>query len=288
MKHPFVERIVAEAKGEVDVRYVGRIVKRPKKGARASGVAASTATAAATAAPWYRTRVRPLQPGLSVGHFDVTAGTLGAFAKKKNDKAVYVLSNNHVLANEDEGTAADAVVQAGRLDGGKVSQDKIGGLTAGWVRLKKKSPNRVDCALCELDAGIEYDAAVLRDVGGSPSTRLVGMSPPEVLDEGIAVHKVGRTTGATAGRVTAFELDHVVVQYTAGNMRFDGQIEIEGAGDAPFSDGGDSGSLIVDLQFRALGLLFAGGETGGSNGLGLTYANPIEAVLTALKAELLY
>jgi hypothetical protein len=69
-------------------------------------------------------------------------------------------------------------------------------------------------------------------------------------------------------------------------LRFDNQIEIEGSGNKAFSDSGDSGSLIVDDQLRAVGLLFAGGDVGGSNGKGLTYANPIDAVLDALKVDL--
>lgn len=107
------------------------------------------------------------------------------------------------------------------------------------------------------------------------------------MDEGLLVQKVGRTTGETRGRVTAFELDNVVVEYDIGNIRFDDQIEIEGAGNDAFSDGGDSGSLIVDQNCGAVALLFAGGDTGGSNGKGLTYGNPIQAVLDALKVDLL-
>ena len=100
--------------------------------------------------------------------------------------------------------------------------------------------------------------------------------------------KIGRTTGATAGRVTAFDVDNVIVNYDRGNLRFDNQIEIEGAGRTAFSDGGDSGSLIVNARMEAAALLFAGGDSGGSNGLGLTYANPIRDVLKALKAALLF
>jgi hypothetical protein len=37
---------------------------------------------------------------------------------------------------------------------------------------------------------------------------------------------------------------------------------------------------------RAAALLFAGGDHGGSNGKGLTYANPIGAVLQALNVKL--
>jgi hypothetical protein len=47
------------------------------------------------------------------------------------------------------------------------------------------------------------------------------------------------------------------------------------------------GSLIVDADSRlAVALLFAGGDVGGSNGKGLTYANPIHAVLDALGIDL--
>ena len=65
-----------------------------------------------------------------------------------------------------------------------------------------------------------------------------------------------------------------------------GPIEIEGAGNKSFSDAGDSGSLIVDDEMLAAALLFAGGDHGGSNGKGLTYANPIAAVLKSLKVKL--
>jgi hypothetical protein len=83
-------------------------------------------------------------------------------------------------------------------------------------------------------------------------------------------------------------LDNVVVGYDIGNLRFDDQIEIEGAEAGPFSQGGDSGSLIVNKQGRAVALLFSGGDQGGSNGRGLTYANPISKVLDHLKVDLVF
>ena len=103
-----------------------------------------------------------------------------------------------------------------------------------------------------------------------------------------AVAKRGRTTGITRGRVTAFELDGVQVGYTRGTLTFDDQIEIEGTGTGAFSAGGDSGSLILTAEDapRAVGLLFAGSETGGPTGTGLTFANPIAAVLRELDVTL--
>jgi hypothetical protein len=84
------------------------------------------------------------------------------------------------------------------------------------------------------------------------------------------------------------ELDGVTVEYDMGVLSFDGQVEVEGSGTRSFSDAGDSGSLIVDDELKAAALLFAGGDHGGRNGKGLTYANPIQAVLSALKVKLAY
>jgi hypothetical protein len=254
-----LEMITRHAKGEVDVRYVGRVSKR--------------------ATSWYQQAQRPLLNGCSVGHFAVTAGTLGCFVKLRSGGGLFVLSNNHVLANENRGKRGDAIVQPGTLDGGRVPEDVVAHL-ADFVRMKKRSANLVDCALGELAEGIEADTTKLRGNG-----ELSGLGDA-FLDEGTEVSKLGRTTGLTHGRVTAFELDNVVVSYDIGDVRFDDQVEIEGSGDGPFSDGGDSGSLIVGADKRGVALLFAGGDQGGANGQGLTYANPLRAVLDALKVDL--
>jgi hypothetical protein len=149
-----------------------------------------------------------------------------------------------------------------------------------FVRLDPAKTNFVDCAIAKANASIQTDVLKLRGIG-----TLAGLRSGD-LEVGDVVHKVGRTTGVRHGRVTAFELDGVAVEYDIGIVSFDNQIEIEGAGTRSFSDAGDSGSLIVDAQMRAAALLFAGGDHGGSNGKGLTYANPIAAVLEALKVKL--
>jgi hypothetical protein len=83
-------------------------------------------------------------------------------------------------------------------------------------------------------------------------------------------------------------VDNVVVEYDLGNLKFDDQIEIEGAGVGPFSAGGDSGSLIFTSGDRlAAALLFAGSQGGGSNGAGVTYANSIATILKRLNVQVL-
>jgi hypothetical protein len=173
-----------------------------------------------------------------------------------------------------------SILQPGPYDGGQNPGDKIGSLTQ-FIPLNFTGVNTVDCAVATLDGGITFDSKNLDLVGQFSGVR----TPP--VDIGDTVAKVGRTTGVTHGTVTAIELDNVTVGYDNGNATFDGQIEIEGTGTLPFSRGGDSGSLIVDQDNLALALLFAGGETGGTNGQGLTYANPIAAVLQALSITLI-
>jgi hypothetical protein len=99
------------------------------------------------------------------------------------------------------------------------------------------------------------------------------------------VEKLGRTTGHTNGRITAVEVDAVAVQYGHAVYRFDDQIEIQGRTGA-FSAGGDSGSVIWRSRDRApVALLFAGSETGGATGSGVTFANPLATVLATLGVE---
>lgn len=256
-----LDAIHKQARGEIDVRYIGRVVKR--------------------GLPWHQKRNRPLRIGGSIGHYKVTAGTLGGFVKRRTDGAVLILSNNHVLADENRGKIGDPILQPGAYDRGKNPADAVGKL-AKSVALKRKGANRVDCAVASVNAKVKYNSTRLTGLG-----KLDGLND-DALDEGVKVAKAGRTTGTTRGRVTAFELDHLIVGYDMGNIRFDDQIEIEGAGEDPFSDGGDSGSLIVDDQFRGVALLFAGSDQGGTNGRGLTYANPLRTVLDQLKVDLLY
>lgn len=255
-----VDLITRQAKGEVDVRYIGSVSKRGGP-------------------PWPQQRQRPLRLGCSVGHYSITAGTLGAFVRPRGGGSLALLSNNHVLANENRAKTGDAILQPGVHDGGADPADAVATLT-GFVKIKRGSPNLVDAAFATLADGVEADLPKLTGLG-----KLKGAGDAFV-DEGTRVAKLGRTTGLTRGRLKAFELDNVTVEFDLGVARFDNQIEIEGEGDEPFSQGGDSGSLIVGEDRRGLALLFAGSDQGGANGQGLTYANPIHAVLDTLKLEL--
>lgn len=263
-------KVVAEVGPGVDVRRTGRIStladdptrvhpRPPVITARALGETG---------------RTRPLRPGISIAHVDVTAGTLGAFVRK--DGVVHALSNYHVLSGSPAARVGDVILQPGPADGGRAPRDRVGTLAA-RVDLEPGGEATVDAAIALLDdqeVDLEYPV-------GRITTTAVALG-------GENVSKIGRTTSVTYGQVTAIELDNVVVGYgdELGELTFTNQIEVESTGTGPFSRGGDSGSLVYREDGVALGLLFAGSESGGENGSGLTYLNPIDAVLDALGVTL--
>lgn len=251
-----LEDIRRQSKGEMDVRHVGVVLAQQ---------------------PWHQRRNRPLRIGGSIGHVDITAGTLGCFVTPRGGggEEDWILSNNHVLANENLASIGDAILQPGDADGGRRPSDVVGKLKKS-VRLKRRN-NLVDAAIATIEEGLEYFYNELESLGPIAGVR----SDP--LDEGEVVYKVGRTTGVTKGRVSAIEVDSLEVGYDMGDIEFDGQIDVEPFDyGEPFSLGGDSGSLIVDSDRRAVALLFAG------NDVDATFASPIDAVLDALGVDLVY
>lgn len=271
-----VARRLAERFGDnLDVRYTGRVHPQVPDGPPLPRSAQSRALPRSVAEELTR-RARPLHPGISVAHLDVSAGTLGAFVY--DESGVHVLSNHHVLVGS--GGIGDVVLQPGPADGGADPDDRIGAV-AGLVELVPGQVARVDAAVAVLDADLAEQVDATYPAGALRGTAEV--------DGGEQVQKIGRTTGLTYGVVTAIELDGVLVDFgpELGTLAFDGQIEVQGTGGSAFSAGGDSGSLVYQEEdMSAVGLLFAGSATGGPEGQGLTYLNPITAVLDGLEVSL--
>lgn len=275
------EKLPASINGiPTDVEEVGLIVPLARKSSKGKASAAS-------AIPNPRTKIRPAQPGCSVGFREpnnlfIMAGTFGPLVKDTQGN-LFILSNNHVLAFEN-GIEADGITkrvalspgapifQPGLLDGGKVSTDKIAELTR-WVDLRAdRTDNLVDGAIAKaLKASL-----VSRDVLfiGAPTGS-------KAAAKDMIVHKFGRTTSYRAGRVSSVLFD-VTVPYEVGDVTFTNQIAIRGLNNKRFSDAGDSGSAILERSTnKVVGLLFAGATNGS-----LTFGNHIADVLRQLKVQL--
>lgn len=248
-------------------------------------------------------RMRPARPGCSIGHYQITAGTFGAVVK--NSASHYILSNNHVLARSNAGKAGDPIWQPGRHDGGSPS-DRIAELTE-FVPISIVDTG-VTCAVAKAVASVcnaaaqilgsrhrmrpiqvtsqpnYVDAAIARPISDglvSPNI-LGGIGMPTGLSAatvGMDVQKSGRTTGHTEGRVAQIAAT-VRVSYGFGRYAtFREQIVAVAHGEGAMSAGGDSGSLVLDMERHAVGLLFAGSKT-------TTIISPIDLVLSLLQVDL--
>jgi hypothetical protein len=247
---------------------------------------------------------RPAVPGMSIGHYKITAGTFGAVVRDVKSGEKLILSNNHILANATDGKdgrakIGDPIYQPGAFDGGKAA-DQIATLLR-YVPLQRSAGE----SQCPVAAGvaalgnalirkirpnyemkfIKYrntaniiDAALARpirpDMIGEDVLeigRVEGVKNVEIEDK---VQKSGRSSGLTLGDVTALGASLQVQLNDSEYGVFSDQVVCDMK-----SQGGDSGSLILDQERRAVGLLFAGSEK-------YTIFNQIGNVLSALEIKI--
>lgn len=200
------------------------------------------------AASGERGRFRPSPGGVSVAHFQAGAGTLGFIARRGG--SLCIVSNNHVLARENDAARGSAILQPGPADGGKPDADRIAEL-AEWLPLNfDGDPTPVDAAVAETDA----ESVDLQNVSGLGPLVL---EPLEVAD-GLLVRKCGRSSGVTRGRVVDAEAT-VRTRYGSKYVFLTDQFLVTGLAGELFSERGDSGSLVVEEQTRRpVGLLCGG------------------------------
>ncbi|HBT46576.1 MAG TPA: hypothetical protein DEA73_01645 [Peptococcaceae bacterium] len=246
---------------------------------------------------------RPAQPGVSIGHFKITAGTFGAVVKDRKTKKPLILSNNHVLANISNGndgraSPGDPILQPGPYDGG--SREQVIGYLERFIPLYSEvqevtcnkalraerlansllrlvrpdyrfqlqklapTPNVVDAAV----ARPVDPAAIIDEILGLGKVR--GVREPQI---GLEVVKSGRSSGITRSTVKVLQATVKVILEEGLKGVFVDQF-ITG----PMAQPGDSGSLILDGENYAVGLLFAGSDKS-------TVGNRIANVLDRLNVE---
>lgn len=222
---------------------------------------------------------RPAPGGVSVGHTDITAGTLGCIVRKNGNP--YILSNNHVLACSNDADLGDNILQPGVYDGGEYPKDRIAKLDSfvhinfGGVpsecpvgKLFTRVINRMLSffgrnlrlrAISQTGANL-VDAALAQPINETDVTdtilevgKIAGVKPAIL---GMKIQKSGRTTGLTYGEITQVDVS-VNVQHGEGRVaQFNDQIMA-----GKMCAGGDSGSVVLDMDNNIVGLLHAGSDT---------------------------
>lgn len=224
-------------------------------------------------------RFRPALGGVSIGHFEITAGTLGCLVRKNGE--LFILSNNHVLANSNDAAIGDPILQPGPYDGGMNPADKIAELAEFVPITYSGSSSTCPVAnsiadVCNLLAAITGSDTRLQAISVQAAENLVDaalarpVNPADVRNDmlgigaiagtaegslGMAVKKSGRTTGLTTGEIEQIDVT-VNVSYGGDRVaQFHDQL-LAGA----MSQGGDSGSAVLDTSNNLVGLLFAGSD----------------------------
>lgn len=251
-------------------------------------------------------RWRPAPPGVSIGHYHITAGTFGTVVRDVATGQRLILSNNHVLANSNEANIGDPILQPGPADGGRAPQDRIADLER-FVPIQMDNGNGGDDPTCGIAQFTTSLLNTFAQITGSAhriqAKRISTAASPNLVDAAVAkptddsvitdeiidigkvntvaeaelnmeVTKSGRTTGTTEGQITT--LNAIIQVGYGGNLvaTFEDQILT-----TDMSEPGDSGSLLVSKADKAaVGLLFAGSDT-------VTVHSPIQFVMDALNVD---
>ncbi len=238
-----------EEKIETDIQEIGIVTKEPNT-----------------------IRVRPAIPGFGVGHVNITVGTFGCLVRKKDDdETLYILSNSHVLADEGTGAVGDRVIQPGKYDGGAAPGDVIAELSQ-WIPFQFTStgyPNTVDAAIAKVKNKASVTSAI----------RLIGVptGASNRVRRGMRVQKTGRTTDYTQGIIQDINYRMALNYKKPGGGS--GRVGLQDLVLCTrFTDGGDSGSAVLDMNKRIVGLHFAGSPSS-------SIFNKINNVITQLDID---
>jgi hypothetical protein len=178
----------------------------------------------------------------------VSVGTFGCLVRKRgNDEDLFILSNSHVLANSGVCRKGDVIVQPGGYDGGSAPKDVIATL-AEWVPFHDDTAmrNLVDAAIAKVKDPSSVGAAI-KEIGMPTGVSIV-------VRRGMRVQKTGRTTGYTQGLIT--DVDYRMRLNYGPGVGYVGLRDLVLC--TRYTSGGDSGSAVLSMSKRLVGLHFAG------------------------------
>ncbi|MFF3877338.1 DNA/RNA non-specific endonuclease [Streptomyces sp. NPDC001978] len=230
-------------------------------------------TVAEVESPARKTRLDPVEPGVSVGVTGAvppSAGTLGCIVFDKADGTPYVLSNWHVLQGRT-GELGNEIAQPGPHDDNRIRQNRLGVLKRSHLGVAG------DCAVATIE-----DRTFIQEIfelGVAPKE----LGEPELDDK---VIKSGRTTAVTHGIVRRVD--------TIAKINYGGQVGVKTIGcfeigpdpanlpaDGEISLPGDSGAVWMFKQGNGRpGTVMAGLHFGGES-----KSEPDEHALACLPAS---
>jgi hypothetical protein len=180
----------------------------------------------------------------------------------------YLLSCNHVLANENSATGPDQQDQPGRVDVSCGTSGAVGKLHAwNFINHAKNTTNYYDAALAECNPGLSggWSPAMMSNASKSPYLlSYIPTNSPVAPSLGMVIKKTGRTSGYNTATIAGINVT-ITIAYTNFTAVFIDQIYVASGS---YIQAGDSGSMSVvnsgvSNNNDPVGLNFAGSSTSG-------------------------
>lgn len=224
----------------------------------------------------------PLTLGSSIAHANGVPGSLGVFAR--SGKTVGFLSCSHVLANAGSAKAGDAIYHPAPNDN-PVDHSPVATLRR-FVDLRGSGPITMDAAFAAIEDKANIgDNVVPKGEGWRNEGRALGETIrgpiPKVRP---VLAKIGRSSAYSEGELSLENVGPIDIFFPelGQNITVTGLIEVRWTRlDKPFSQDGDSGSLVYLAEsLEPVGILIAGGVAlVGNTKVGMSYACPLSPIL---------
>ena len=232
-----------------------------------------------------------LVPGISIGHFRGSAGTLGGFVRISSKKEMWtgIIGSSHVLSMINSGQKGEDIIQPGWPDGPRVFDNRIGTLEnyTYLVHYQQKGDalNTEDIAVIRplAEDRLPISNLVTNPKDQKKKINLKGCLPSKELFKqlGESVYKVGRSSGFTEGILDVTNVPQYSVQLPNGRLYiFSDVAAVKNISRRPFSEPGDSGSIVYTSEGKAIGTVLGASSTH-------SFVVPLSTSLEAVKAELL-
>lgn len=213
-------------------------------------------------------KVRPVPGGYNIGPISTdNSGTFGCLVT--DSKYYYILSNNHILSYYGKVPLDTLIVQPSTKILTPDPENAIATLSKfiplQMATTKSEPINYVDCAIAKITkrSQVYTQIAFIGRIKAITNATL-----------GIDVQKVGSITELTYGKVTGLNVRCRIFGKKGEVCIFKNQVIT-----TKMTEGGDSGSILLNMNMEAIGLGMSGSTT-------TTMFNPIKEVLSALNVQI--
>ncbi|PWH83050.1 hypothetical protein DIS18_00400 [Algibacter marinivivus] len=216
----------------------------------------------------YYQKLEKLTGGCSISYEngDIYSGTAGAFFKLSDSQNIYMISNRHVIVDNDYGLETK-IIHPSKTDAEKKEDISLIGKVF-WT--SKEKDDLLDAAIA-----IIYDEKTTVDIGKYSISNQLNFNSIAAPKIGQNIKKIGKTSGVTFGEIKSINCTVNITENIKKPKIYRKQILT-----TCISKPGDSGSVLLNNNNEVVGLLF------GGNKLTASFSNNIMNIFNPIHPEI--